>query len=167
MTNGVNARTLGEVNSYLSNLQAQIAGLESVGRLKVADDVVEDWLEIPFRFVGIASGATAILTRTISGDGPFDLIEGTFTAVSSAGLANSAFRFRVREGESVGRALTIDNEFIDADNGLGTAQRPYIIKGRRRYRANIAIVVEITNTLAGPASNTIEIVLHGIKVFTR
>lgn len=165
---GMGDTSLGELAQYFDNRLANVEGaLADMGRLKVAEDVTEDWIQIPFRFVSMASGSTAVLTRTVSGDGPFDLIEITSTAKNTDGTtpANTNFRFRIKEGEAVGRTLTQDGEFVDADNSCGTAQRPYIIKGRRRYRANIAIQVEVTNvdTLA----NTIEIVLHGIKVFTR
>lgn len=153
------------LNARVVDLEQQLSGL---GRLKVAEDVTEDWLQIPFRFVAVASGSTMVVTRTIAGDGPFDLIEITHRAVSSGNTENSDFRIRIKEGESVGRTLTIDGEFIDASNTSGTAQRPYIIKGRRRFRANIAIVAEVTNTFVnGQETNTIELVLHGIKVFTR
>lgn len=160
---------LGETLVGLGELKARLeAELEDLGRLKVAEDVTEDWQQIPFRFVGLAPGQTAVVTRTIAGDGPFDLIEITHTAVSSAGTPNDGFRIRIKEGESVGRTLTQDGEPVDAANTSGTAQRPYIIKGRRRFRANIAIVVEVTNTYVnGSETNTIEVVLHGIKVFTR
>ncbi len=141
--------------------------LGELSRIKVSDSVTEDWLQIPFRFVAVAPAATAIITRTIAGDGPFDLIEITHTAESSTGTANDDVRIRIKEGEAVGRTLTQDGDFVDIANTSGTAQRPYIIKGRRRYRANIAIQVEITNSFGGPATNTIEVVLHGIKVFTR
>jgi hypothetical protein len=163
---------LGDMGSLIADL-GELRGelresLGELGRLKVAQDVTEDWMLIPYRFVDIPSGSTAVLTRTIAGDGPFDLVEITFTAISSGGTVNDGFRFRIREGEAVGRTLTQDGEFTDAANAAGTAQRPYIIKGRRRYRANIAIVIEITNTFtSGQETNTIELVLHGIKVFTR
>lgn len=151
------------LNDRLSQMEGYVGEL---GRLKVAEDVTEDWLQIPYRFVSMAPGSTAVLTRTISGDGPFDLIEMTFTARQGTSLtSNSNFRFRVKEGEAVGRTLTQDGEFVDADNSAGTAQRPYIIKGRRRFRANIAIQIEVTNIAA--EANSIELVLHGIKVFTR
>jgi len=161
---------LGEISDLrdrMVNMEADNRALaDELSRLKVAEDVTEDWLQVPFRFVAVPTAATGVLTRTISGDGPFDLIEVTHLAFNSATLAvNDSFRLRIKEGEAVGRTLTLDNEFIEAVNGSGTAQRPYIIKGRRRYRANVAIVVEVTNTLA--AANTIEVVLHGIKVFTR
>lgn len=143
------------------------SALGELAQIKMTQNVTEDWLQIPFRFVNMAAGATGVVTRTISGDGPFDLIEITHTALSSSGTANDSFRIRIKEGEAVGRTLTQDGDFVDAANTSGTAQRPYIIKGRRRFRANIAIQVEVTNTLAGPATNTVEVVLHGIKVFTR
>lgn len=162
-----NRQNMGEADlaGMVGDLQDQIGAMQAeLGQLKIQEAVTEDWLQIPFRFVGLAIGGTAIVTRTVSGDGPFDLVEITHTAISAGG-PNDNFRVRVREGESVGRSLTIDNEQVDANNTSGTAQRPYIIKGRRRYRANIAIIVEVTNTDANP--NTIEMVLHGIKVFTR
>lgn len=163
---GLGEPSLGELQAEVSELRQVLDGtLGELGRLKVAEDVTEDWVIFPFRFLDMPAGSTSILTRTVSGDGPFDLIEITFTAIDSADAANSDFRFRIKEGEAVGRTLTQDGEFIDANNGAGTAQRPYIIKGRRRYRANIAIQVEITNTSANV--NTIEMALHGIKVFTR
>ena len=170
MNYGNGGRQMGEPS--LGEIAGRLRGLEnyigSMGRLKVAEDVTEDWVLFPFRFLSIAPGATSVLTKTVSGDGPFDLIEITYTAVDGATppVASNAFRFRIKEGEAVGRTLTQDGDFIDADNGLGTAQRPYIIKGRRRFRANIAIQCEITNTSAS-ATLTIEVVLHGIKVFTR
>lgn len=158
--------SLGDLQNIDDRLSMIEGSLADMGRLKVAEDVTEDWLQIPYRFVSMAAGTTAVLTRTISGDGPFDLIEITFTARQGTALtANSNFRFRVKEGEAVGRTLTQDGEFVDADNSAGTGQRPYIIKGRRRFRANIAIQVEVTNTAT--EANTIELVLHGIKVFTR
>lgn len=166
--------SLGELASYLGreietlktenqSLQSQV---DALGRLTVSE-VTEDWLQIPFRFVAFAAGATGVLTRTVSGDGPFDLVEVSYTSVDSSGAANSDWRVRVKEGEAVGRALTQDSDFVDIGNTAGTAQLPYIIKGRRRFRANIAIQVEVTNTHAGPPTNTLEFVLHGIKVFTR
>jgi|GEM_PF-5280447 hypothetical protein len=154
--------SLGQVQNYLENLNDRLASLEQVS---VSQDATEDWLQIPFRFVNIAAGANALVTRTIAGDGPFDLIEITHVAIDAAGAANDLFRVLIREGESVGRPLSMDGDFIDAGNTSGTAQRPYIIKGRRRFRANIAIAVEITNISANV--NTIELVLHGLKVFTR
>jgi hypothetical protein len=161
--NGFGAEpSLGEIADRLQGLENYMGNL---GRLKVAEDVTEDWVLFPFRYTSVPSGNTSVLTKTVSGDGPFDLIEITFTAKNASNTDNANFRFRVKEGEAVGRTLTQDGDFIDADNGAGTAQRPYIIKGRRRFRANIAIQVEITNTDA--EANTIELVLHGIKVFTR
>ena len=162
--------SLGELQAELADMKAALGmvpqGMGDLGRLKVAEDVTEDWVIFPFRFLSVPAGSTVVLTRTVSGDGPFDLIEISFTAIDDTNsVANANFRFRIKEGEAVGRTLTQDGEFIDANNGAGTAQRPYIIKGRRRYRANIAIQVEITNTDAEP--NTIELCLHGIKVFTR
>lgn len=142
-------------------------GLGQLSQITFTNNVTEDWLQIPFRFVNMAAAATGVVTSTVAGDGPFDLIEITYTALSSSGTANNAVRIRIKEGEAVGRALTQNGDFVDIDNSAGTGQRPYIIKGRRRFRANIAIQVEVTNTLAGPATNTIEVVLHGIKVFTR
>lgn len=147
-----------------SELQGQVADL---GRLTVTDQVTEDWLQVPFRFVAFAAGATSVVTRTVSGDGPFDLVEITFTSVDSAGVTNSDWRIRIKEGEAVGRALTQDSEFVDIANTGGTGTFPYIIKGRRRFRANIAIQVEVTNTHPAPSTNTLEVVLHGIKVFVR
>ena len=158
--------TVGQLQQQLNQLAEQNNAIVSeMGRLKVEEAVTEDWLQIPFRFVSLGIGATAQITQTVSGDGPFDLVEVTHTARNAAGTANDNFRIRIREGESVGRSLTINNEFVDAANTSGTGQRPYIIKGRRRYRANIAIIVEVTNTDAGV--NTIECTLHGIKSFTR
>tara|TARA_Y100000310_G_C20585942_1_gene765407 strand:- start:185 stop:676 length:492 start_codon:yes stop_codon:yes gene_type:complete len=161
--------SLGEIQDYLTNLGDRISGLEGsgLGQVQVSEDATEDWLQVPFRFVTIASGAAALVTRTIAGDGPFDLIEISHVAVDSAGTVNDNFRVLIREGESVGRPLTMDGDFVDAANTSGTAQRPYIIKGRRRFRANIAIAVEVVNTTAAPLTNTIELVLHGLKVFTR
>ncbi len=158
---------LGEIQDYIANLGDRISGLEGsdLGQVSVSENATEDWLQIPFRFVTIAAGAAALVTRTIAGDGPFDLIEITHVATDTAGVLNDDFRVLIREGESVGRPLTMDGDFVDAANTSGTAQRPYIIKGRRRYRANIAIAVEIVNTSA--LANTIELVLHGLKVFTR
>jgi len=163
--NGFGEPSLGEIADRLQSMEQYVGEL---GRLKVAEDVTEDWVIFPFRFLSIAPGATAVLTRTISGDGPYDVIEITYTALTGASppLTSNAFRFRIKEGESVGRTLTQDGDFIDADNGAGTAQRPYIIKGRRRYRGNIAIQVEITNTSVADTL-TIELCLHGVKVFTR
>jgi len=165
---------LGDLTVMMSRLQGQMADLGArnaaleaeLGQLKVTESVTEDWLQIPYRFVGLASGGTSTVTQTIAGDGPFDLIEITGHALNAVGGVNTDYRLRIREGEAVGRSLTINNEFVDADNSVGTALRPYIIKGRRRFRANIAIVVEVTNTDPLNA-NTVEIVLHGIKVFTR
>ena len=161
--------------SEISELKKQVEDLarqnnaivQGMGQLSVQQEVTEDWMQIPFRFVGLVAGATAQVTQTIAGDGPFDLVEITHTFIVGTPIALNAasFRLRIREGESVGRSLTINNEFVDADNTSGTAQRPYIIKGRRRYRGNIAIIVEVTNTSAQTA--TIEVNLHGIKVFTR
>jgi hypothetical protein len=174
----LNASSISEINSYLANLERDMRDLRArneqlegqiaeLGRLTVTEQVTEDWLQIPFRFVAFASGATSVVTRTISGDGPFDLIEITYTSVDSQGNANTNWRIRIKEGEAVGRALTQDSDFVDLVNTAGTASLPYIIKGRRRFRANIAIQVEATNTHPGPATNTLELVLHGVKVFTR
>lgn len=167
--------SLGDIQNYLGSIEREMRGLrdqntaleEQLGRLTVTDQVTEDWLQVPFRFVAFATGATSVVTRTVSGDGPFDLVEITFTSVDSAGVTNSDWRIRIKEGEAVGRALTQDSEFVDIANTAGTGTFPYIIKGRRRFRANIAIQVEVTNTHPGPATNTLEVVLHGIKVFVR
>jgi len=157
--------TVGQLQQQLNQLAEQNnAIVAQMGQLKVENTFTEDWMEIPFRFVALAAGGVAQVTQTISGDGPFDLVEITHTALV-AGVPNDNFRIRIREGESVGRSLTLNNEFVDANNQSGTAQRPYIIKGRRRFRANIAVIVEVTNTDVAP--NTIEVVLHGIKVWSR
>lgn len=170
--------SLGDIQNYLGSIEREMRTLREdneslqgqvseLGRLTVTDQVTEDWLQIPFRFVAFAAGATSVVTRTISGDGPFDLVEVTYTAVDSAGVTNADWRVRIKEGEAVGRALTQDSEFVDLSNTAGTGTFPYIIKGRRRFRANIAIMVEVTNIHPGPATNTLELVLHGIKVFVR
>jgi hypothetical protein len=170
--------SLGDIQNYLGSIEREMRTLREdneslqgqvseLGRLTVTDQVTEDWLQIPFRFVAFAAGATSVVTRTISGDGPFDLVEVTYTAVDSAGVTNADWRVRIKEGEAVGRALTQDSEFVDLSNTAGTGTFPYIIKGRRRFRANIAIMVEVTNIHPAPATNTLELVLHGIKVFVR
>ena len=163
--NGFGEPSLGEIAGRLRGLEQYVG---QMGRLKVAEDVTEDWVLFPFRFLSIAPGATSVLTKTVCGDGPFDLIEITYTALTGASppVSSNFVRFRIKEGEAVGRTLTQDGDFLDIDNGAGSAKQPYIIKGRRRYRANIAIQCEITNTSATDTL-TIEIVLHGIKVFTR
>lgn len=154
------------MNSQLSNLRGEMENMKAeLGQIKVEENVVEDWLQIPFRVEALGAGATSVLTSRVGGDGPFDLIEITHTATNAGGTANSNFRVVIREGESVGRSLTQDQAPVDASNTSGTASLPYIIKGRRRFRSNITITVEITNTDA--TANTIELVLHGIKVFTR
>ena len=130
---------IGELQAELADLREEV---QELGRLRVADNVTEDWLQIPFRFVGLASGATAVLTRTVSGDGPYDLIEVTSTAISSTGIANDSWRVRIKEGEAVGRALTQDSEFVDLANTSGTGQRPYIIKiGRASCRERVYVLV--------------------------
>jgi hypothetical protein len=170
--------SLGDIQNYLGSMEREMRTLREsnaslteqvgeLGRLTVTDQVTEDWLQVPFRFVAFAAGATSVVTRTVSGDGPFDLVEITFTSVDSAGVTNGDWRIRIKEGEAVGRALTQDSEFVDITNTAGTGTFPYIIKGRRRFRANIAIQVEVTNTHPAPATNTLEVVLHGIKVFVR
>lgn len=172
------ASSLGDIQNYLGKLYEEVKSLRKeneslqeqlneLGRLTVTEQVTEDWVQIPFRFVGFASGATGVVTRTVSADGPFDLVEITFTSVDSDGTANSDWRIRIKEGEAVGRTLTQDGEFVDIANSAGTGTLPYIIKGRRRFRANIAIQVEAVNTHPGPATNTLEVVFHGIKVFVR
>lgn len=178
MGNTPSVTGLGDVQNYLGYLNQAVETLKAennslkgqmgeLGRIMVSDAVTEDWLQMPFRFVAIAASTTAVLTRTVGGDGPFDLIEITSTSVSSTGVANDSWRIIIKEGEAVGRALTQDQQPVDLANTSGTAQRPYIIKGRRRFRANIAIQVEATNTFPGPDTNTLELVLHGIKLFTR
>ncbi len=159
---------VGQLQQQVQHLAAQNQQMASeLGRLSVQENVTEDWLQLPFRFVSLAAGATSQVTRTISGDGPFDLIEITYTAIDTVtNLAVNQFRLRIREGEAVGRSLTIDNQFVDADNSAGSATRPYIIRGRRRYRANVGIVVEVTST-APTNAITLEVTLHGIKVWTR
>lgn len=167
--------SMSDLQGYLGAIEREMRGLrdqnnaleEQLGRLTVTDQVTEDWLQVPFRFVAFTAGSTSVVTRTVSGDGPFDLVEITFTSVDSAGVTNSDWRIRIKEGEAVGRALTQDSEFVDISNTGGTGTFPYIIKGRRRFRANIAIQVEVTNTHPGPTTNTLEVVLHGIKVFVR
>lgn len=154
--------SLGDLSQRLANMEDYVSQL---GALKVAEDVTEDWLQIPFRFTSVAPASTSLLTQTVAGDGPFDLIEITYTAVDSTGASNNLVQVRIREGEAVGRSLSLNNSFVNIDNTAGSAQRPYIIKGRRRFRANIAIVVEITNNSTN--ANTIEVNLHGIKVFSR
>jgi len=151
---------LEEIKSRLSDLEN-----DGMGQVEVTSEVTEDWLQIPFRFVSVGALSTALVTRTIAGDGPFDLVQITHTAVDANSVSNDNFRVRIREGESIGRALTQDGEFVDANNTSGTASEPYIIKGRRRFRANIAIAIDVTNTLS--VTNTIEMVLHGLKVFVR
>lgn len=157
---------ISSLNSQFQSLRSDVSNIkQELGQIKVEENVVEDWLQIPFRVEDLAAGATSVLTSRVGGDGPFDLIEITHTAVNAGGTSNNNFRILVRESESVGRALSQDQAPIDAANTSGTAQLPYIIKGRRRFRSNITITVEITNTDA--TTNTIEVVLHGIKVFTR
>ena len=81
--------SLGQVQNYLENLNDRLASLEQVS---VSQDATEDWLQIPFRFVNIAAGANALVTRTIAGDGPFDLIEITHVAIDAAGAGNDLCR---------------------------------------------------------------------------
>ncbi len=166
--------SMGEIHNLLGQLDAKISTIEkgrveSLGKTDVPV-ATEDWLLIPFRFLlvppGVAVGNPALVSRTIAFDGPFDLIEITNTGLNHAAprVPNNDFEFTVREGRTVSRPLTQDAAFVDGPTTCGTAQRPYIIKGRRRYRANSALVVQVRNTNA--FANDIEIVLHGIKVFT-
>ncbi len=164
-----------EIHDLLEDLDTRLSGLEGKPDRPIdptkAPAATEDWLLIPYRFLavppGVVAGNPALISRTIAMDGPFDLMEITHTAINHAAppVANNNFQFVVREGRTVSRPLTQVAIFVDAATASGTAQRPYIIKGRRRFRANSALVVEIVNTDA--FANDIEIVLHGIKVFSQ
>jgi hypothetical protein len=165
-----------EIHDLLEDLDTRLSGLEGQSDRPIDPTKIpvatENWLLIPYRFLAVPPGVVAganptLISRTIAMDGPFDLMEITHTAINQAvpPVANNNFQFVVREGRTVSRPLTQDAIFVDAATASGTAQRPYIIKGRRRFRANSALVVEIVNTDA--FINDIEIVLHGIKVFSQ
>jgi hypothetical protein len=174
---------MGKIQNLVAGLGNRVAGLENsnLGQAAASGIVVEDWLVIPFQF-GLLPAAiagppvrpsVALLTTMVSGDGPFDLVEITHIAT------DDNFTILIREGESVGRQLSMDQLVIppplppaplipagiQAANTSGTAQRPYILKSRRRYRAMVGITIEIENFSLAP--NDITVVLHGLKVFTR
>ena len=154
-----------KVYDILEDLDNRLSGLE--GRRPRT----EDWMVVPFDFGIVPANPGpplpppgALATQMVSGDGPFDLVEITHLAINGVGV-NNLFQMRIREGESTGRPLSRDGEFIEAASTSGTAQRPYVLKGRRRFRPNIPIVVEILNL--SPIPNDIQIVFHGLKVFSR
>ena len=175
---------MGKIQSLLAGLGNRVAGLENTPGQPASlasQPVTEDWLVIPFQFGLVPAAAPgppvipsgALITTMVSGDGPFDLVEITHIAT------DNNFTILIREGESVGRKLSMEQLVIpppppggplipvgiQAANTSGTAQRPYILKSRRRYRAMVGITIEIQNFSLAP--NNITVVLHGLKVFTR
>jgi hypothetical protein len=121
--------------------------------------VTEDWYTFVFDAV-IPAGLQTIATQLNDATGHFDLV--FITAISTVtDRALPSFNFRIREGEQ-GKFLTANGDFLDWRNGTGTAERPYYVKGRRRFRANSTLIVEFAD-LSGQ-DNTVQFAMHGIKV---
>lgn len=147
----------------------------------VQQNVIEDWVQIIFKATigmnligGAALSQTAVSIQNVDGTGHFDLVSvtGTSRTINGGSLTISdpnrvPYFLRIRE-EELGEVLTVDGDWIDMRNFVGTAQRPYYLKGRRRFRANTAIIMEFD---LGPHMVTeysietdIEVVFNGIKV---
>jgi hypothetical protein len=149
------------VQQQMQGLQQQIAQLSGqMGQLvpsrapqSAPEAVVEDWFSFVFRGT-IPANSTTILTQLNDATGHFDLVFVT-------GIKEGNYLLRIREGEQ-GKFLTANGEFIEDRNFVGTAQRPYFVKGRRRFRANSTIIIELADTSG--ADNDIEFCMHGIKV---
>jgi hypothetical protein len=151
---------MGELNSlhgHLASLQDQISDLRQLlpDRAPVVDPpgLVEDWTLFVFRGTIPASGQLT-LTQLNDATGHFDLVEIT-------GINQGDYELRIRENFQ-GKFLQQRADFVNVSNIVGTALRPYFIKGRRRFRANTTLVIEVRD-LSG-ADNEIEIVFHGAKV---
>src|SRR3990172_11890938 len=154
--NGVAMEILGRLGSLEHRLSALVPDRAPA---PVAEAVTEDWQSFIFNVV-LTAGGTGVTTQLNDATGHFDLV--FITAVSTVTDHDlPSFNVRVREGEQ-GKFLTSNGNFIDWRNWTGTAQRPYFLKGRRRFRANTTMIIEFQETSGAP--NTIQVALHGIKV---
>ena len=161
----------GKLNSQDSRMQALETNIQQLQRVvperapePAPQAVVEDWTVFVFNVSLTAQQLTGTATSLVDATGHFDLF--AITAVNSVDPTNTlpVFEFRIREGDQ-GKFLTAVSAFIDGRNMTGTAQRPYLLGGRRRFRANTTIAIEFTNITTGPVQDVdIQLCLHGIKV---
>lgn len=142
--------TLGALNRRLGSLERMVPERAPE---PAPEAVIEDWVSFVFNVTLNADG-TGVDTELNDATGHFDLVFVT-------GISDGNYRLRVRDGEQ-GKHLTANATFIDHRNFVGTSERPYFLKGRRRFRANTTIIMEFTEISGLP--NDIEVALHGIKV---
>jgi len=151
---GIISNQLSELSLQVMSLKNQIADLVPDRADEPAPSgVVEDW--IMFIFAGqIPANGNLTITQLNDSTGAFDLVFIT-------GIEDGNYQLRVRENFQ-GKYLQQQGNFVNFANMVGTAQRPYYIRGRRRFRPNTTIVLELTD-LSGLA-NDVQIVFHGVKV---
>jgi hypothetical protein len=176
--NGMNA--LGQIQESLSTIASavrrqenRINELEGSGMGRIVPErapepapqaVTEDWTVFVFNVALTVGQPTGTATNLVDATGHFDLF--AITAVNSVDPSKTlpVYEFRIREGDQ-GKFLTSTSAFVDGRNMTGTAQRPYLLGGRRRFRANTTIAIEFSNITSAPVVDVeIQLCMHGIKV---
>lgn len=149
------------LNSHIADMSQRIASLEELLPHRADVDgpagTIEDWTQFVFEGIVAASGSTTF-TQLNDSSGHFDVAYITGTKSPDA---NTNYELRIRENFQ-GKYMQHRGDFIEFANAVGTAERPYWLKGRRRFRANSTIQIEINNLTA--IQTTIQIVFHGMKV---
>jgi len=127
-------------------------------------NIIQDWLQIPFNGVVPANGQLPI-TQNIPADFHFNLLY--ITGVASVLPADLTLTIRDNSTDSYmqynGNPVEWENVIGTAPaGGMSSANAPYSLFGLRRYTARGSITIDLWNV--NVANQTVEIVLHGIKV---
>lgn len=144
--------------------------LSSMGDLVVEDQrmdesvagIEEDWLQMVFDITWDNAENTIIsIDQLNESTGPFDLVYITSVQRRQVGGGTPDYELRIRENFQ-GKFMQHRGDFVFFQNVTGTAQLPYYVKGRRRFRPNSNIEIEFRPLDSGTA--IVQLVLHGIKV---
>jgi hypothetical protein len=177
MSNGLNG-ALGQINQSLQTMAGKLGSfdsrlnsLESLQRIvperapePAPQAVTEDWTVFVFNASMTGGQLTTTATNLVDATGHFDCFAITQVNNIDPEAFLPAYEFRIREGDQ-GKFLTAVSAFVDYRNMAGSARRPYLFGGRRRFRANSTIAIEFSNVTTGPVQDVnVQLCLHGVKV---
>lgn len=129
--------------------------------------MLKDFFVYGSNFLSIAAGATQTNTIAIQADSDFELLKLAYSSDLNAGVQTESTRTipqctLIILDTGSGRQLM--NQGIDLTTIFGDARQPFILPLPKKFRANTALSLALTNYSAAQTYN-VRLALIGAKVY--
>lgn len=128
---------------------------------------MKDFFIYGSNFLSIAAGATQTNTITIQADSDFEVTKLCFASDLAAGVQTDSTRTIPQCTLLIldtGSGRQLMNQGIDLTAFFGNGQEPFILPIPKKFRANTALSLALTNYSAAQTYN-VRIALIGAKIF--